>query len=653
MTAALTCTTTLLAVTWLTHAGPLDPPSGAIAPTYKTLSEVEPRIAISATSTPGDATCVFKITQPGSYYLTGNLYSDTGKHAIVITTSNVQLDMRGFNLLSQPGGLSGVQVVPGSENVEIHNGSFAGYRPGGAISAANAGVVARDLLVIGCYPGITVGPYSTIERCVVRNASGGSAFVVGSYGNVINCSSIGTGNSTGITLSGTGARVIGCTVAPCTIAGIMITGTNNTVIDTQVGVQQNNSTGIVVQSNQNVLRDNTLLGVGTGTQTGLSVSGQNNIISGNIVKGCSDNYQFANEINQLDLIISQLPESLDVPCTARLITSLTGVAGFPGITINASGVTLDLGGNEIVGPGNQGILAVGTRSNVTVRNGGIRGFSQAGINLNSCVSPRISGITSTGNGASGIATMGGSVVNCTAANNVAYGIYAVDASVIDCTATGNGQIGMFSPNGTPFIRCNSSKNMGDNFRVDMNCQIKDCIANYSTNGNGINANSTSNTIVGCTANGNAAAGVRGSARTRIEGCTLSSNMLGAQLSGSGSIERCTIIGNVGGGIAVDGNGQVVVRDNEIAEHQNNNAVGIRVLAPFCHVEGNRLSSCYRSIEVGSNNNLIVRNTSTNALGGGDYVFGAGNSFGKIVSVVGVGDIGAVTNANQTQVNLIH
>jgi hypothetical protein len=46
-------------------AGPLTPPAGPIAATMKTISEVEPRTAINAVNTPGDANSLYKITQPG------------------------------------------------------------------------------------------------------------------------------------------------------------------------------------------------------------------------------------------------------------------------------------------------------------------------------------------------------------------------------------------------------------------------------------------------------------------------------------------------------------------------------------------------------------------------------------------------------------
>ena len=51
----------------------LDPPVGPITSTFKTLTEVEPRIAINATNTPGDADSIYIISQPGSYYMTGNI----------------------------------------------------------------------------------------------------------------------------------------------------------------------------------------------------------------------------------------------------------------------------------------------------------------------------------------------------------------------------------------------------------------------------------------------------------------------------------------------------------------------------------------------------------------------------------------------------
>jgi hypothetical protein len=52
--------------------GSLTPPA-APTPTMKTLDQIEPRVPIDATHTPGDSLREFVIAQPGSYYLAANL----------------------------------------------------------------------------------------------------------------------------------------------------------------------------------------------------------------------------------------------------------------------------------------------------------------------------------------------------------------------------------------------------------------------------------------------------------------------------------------------------------------------------------------------------------------------------------------------------
>src|SRR5262245_50105057 len=95
--AVITTSVAGLALTAL--AGPLNPPVGPVTSTYKTLSDVEPRTAINATNTPGDATCLFRITTPGSYYLTGNVTGVPGKAIITVANAGqvgVTIDLNGF-----------------------------------------------------------------------------------------------------------------------------------------------------------------------------------------------------------------------------------------------------------------------------------------------------------------------------------------------------------------------------------------------------------------------------------------------------------------------------------------------------------------------------------------------------------------------------
>lgn len=46
----------------LLRAGPLSPPAGPVAATYKTLGEIEPRVAIGEAATPGDGESVYLIS---------------------------------------------------------------------------------------------------------------------------------------------------------------------------------------------------------------------------------------------------------------------------------------------------------------------------------------------------------------------------------------------------------------------------------------------------------------------------------------------------------------------------------------------------------------------------------------------------------------
>lgn len=128
-------------------AGPLSPPSGPVASTYKTLTEVEPRIAISAVNTPGDndaSPSLFKITQPGSYYLTGSIVGVSGKSGIEIAASGVSIDLNGFDIQGVSGSLAGVRMNAGSaySAVEVRNGSVRGWGQSG-VDLQSTGTGAR------------------------------------------------------------------------------------------------------------------------------------------------------------------------------------------------------------------------------------------------------------------------------------------------------------------------------------------------------------------------------------------------------------------------------------------------------------------------------------------------------------------------------
>ena len=129
LVAALLVVIAVLGYGLISKAGNLEPSAGP-APTMKTLDEVEPRIPIGADTTPGDSNNTYVITQPGSYYLTGNFTSNF-RHGILIASDDVRVDLMGYRLWSSycivSGNLDfdGIHVAAGLRNIEIRNGTIA------------------------------------------------------------------------------------------------------------------------------------------------------------------------------------------------------------------------------------------------------------------------------------------------------------------------------------------------------------------------------------------------------------------------------------------------------------------------------------------------------------------------------------------------
>src|SRR5207248_2233857 len=91
------------------HAqGSLTPPPGVPAPVMKSLDQIEARTPLIP-GAPGVsyANGLYTITQPGGYYLTGNLTmtNKTGASFITLATNNVTLDLNGFTLFGTAGNM--------------------------------------------------------------------------------------------------------------------------------------------------------------------------------------------------------------------------------------------------------------------------------------------------------------------------------------------------------------------------------------------------------------------------------------------------------------------------------------------------------------------------------------------------------------------
>ncbi len=197
-------------------AGPMTPPPGAPGATMKTLVEVEPRTAINATNTPGDADSVYRITQPGSYYLTGDLVGAAGKHTVQIESGDVTIDLNGFSMRGvgaggRAFGDHGIDELPSLRGVRIMNGSVVDHTYGVSSSHIH-GLSIENVSFSNGYAGVSATGTVTIRDCTFSGFTGSGADLDGAGATVRNCSFI----SCGLGLYASGTLAQGCFVRSCT-----------------------------------------------------------------------------------------------------------------------------------------------------------------------------------------------------------------------------------------------------------------------------------------------------------------------------------------------------------------------------------------------------------------------------------------------------
>lgn len=250
-------------------------PSGAPAPTMKTLAQVEPRTPISSLP--------FTITNAGSYFLTTNLAGNPG--GININTNGVTIDLMGFELVGGTG--AGISVSGSRTNIVVRNGilrNWAGYGVdcgtavngqiigivttgngsgggfAGGIQAGAAFSVRECNAFTNVYNGIRVGIGSVIENCIVRANGGdgiGSDFQDVTFRNN--------------TVTGNGAN------------GIRANFRNVIVDNTCVanGFTSGTGAGIETGSGDNLLEHNTVFG----NRAGIRVLSDGSLIIRNMARG--------------------------------------------------------------------------------------------------------------------------------------------------------------------------------------------------------------------------------------------------------------------------------------------------------------------------------------------------------------------------------
>jgi hypothetical protein len=147
----------------------------------------------------------YTISQPGFYYLGGNLTYSNSTTAITVGADNVTLDLMGFSLTNSgaKGSTYGINFT-GRTNVEIRNGTVSGFNWGvydGLVNSTNGRHRAINIRAYGNNLGITLaGINNLIKGCNASNNTN-TGLYLGS-GLITDC--VTSNNAFGIRVSGAG-----------------------------------------------------------------------------------------------------------------------------------------------------------------------------------------------------------------------------------------------------------------------------------------------------------------------------------------------------------------------------------------------------------------------------------------------------------------
>lgn len=254
-------------------------------------AQPEKRIPLQPDRVAGNDDFHFVISQPGSYYLVGNL-AVTKANGIQINAEDVTLDLNGFAITRASGsGGAGVQTAPTAHRATVRNGSIKGFANGALAEARSCALL--DLTVSGCTEiGMRAGIGALLERCRAMDNSGFLAISAAAGSSLKHCTAINNSVTHAITV-GAGATLSDCNADNNTAAFGIVAGLNASLTNCSARANTSNegfSGGIAASSgsiltNCSATNNTSTAGSSTGFTgmgfTGLGVTMQNCAASGN------------------------------------------------------------------------------------------------------------------------------------------------------------------------------------------------------------------------------------------------------------------------------------------------------------------------------------------------------------------------------------
>jgi hypothetical protein len=497
----------------LAMAGDLNPPAGAVAPTMKTLQQVEPRIPISAATTPGDNDATpsrFKITQAGSYYLTGFVQADAGQVCIEITgTDNVEIDMRGFSSSDGNTGATGfISVGSNVARVTLRNGQVSNY-PYLILAGGDTQIIVEDIDMVGEAAFSTTPCIRAVSgEVVVRRSRFSSVGPINGPTTVVESC---TFNFCGVGVESSRARVSDCTFRSC-------------VVGVSVG------SGSIVRNCNAYGSADTSFKVQAGN-TDVEFSSCVSI----------DSQGFGFEVESRARLIDCASQGAPIIATDRCLFErcrVTSGAGEAGFSVGEECVFIDC---AVTGATLGGFFggSGSTLTGCTATGCSTAGFSfQNNTTFRDCVA--------ISNNASGfVAVNGATFIDCRADSNTQRGYSVSDrATFTNCSATSNSTGGFNVRDGATFTNCFASDNTGDGFIARFGSRWDNCVSRSNTN-----------------------EGIESGNGGLIRGCLLDTNGLGASTGANIRItgDACRVEGNTliaaDFGIQATTGGSIIIRNS--------------------------------------------------------------------------------------------
>jgi parallel beta-helix repeat protein len=364
--------------------------------------------------------------------------------------------------------------------------------------------------------------------------------------------------------------------------------------------------------------------------------------------------------------ISSLPFTITASGSYYVTGNLDGSSG--GIDIDVNDVTIDLMGFTLNGGGtvNDHGIYFTSRSNVTIRNGTVRGFGYAGLYQGNKTTryATVMDVKALGNGALGVTSLysgiflyssNSHIERCTAGDNGGHGIYAhASSKLINNTAYNNtGTYAIYGGTGSTLSGNTAHDNTGTYAIYGSIASTLSGNTAYNNTGTYAIFSNSSSTLSGNTAYSNTGTyAITGGSGSVLSGNTAYNNTgtytilggYGSTLSGNTAYNNTgtyaiygrlasilsgnSVYYNAGWGIY--GNGSNLIKDNTASYNNTANTAGRGGLraGSDSRVVGNTLDSNYQNnIYVYSSDSTIESNTVTDSTNG-IFFNNSGNFYGN-------------------------